>query len=617
MVNHKDRISPEKRLRVLSEVMRVAGASLDMAETFDQVGEQLKQLIDYDRLSFGFLRPGGEELDVYAMTGPDLGRRPGIPLGSSVIGEAVRTERPILVKNYPEDSPHEVSRRVSEELGVHSAMFIPLESKGRVIGVLLIFASQRGKFDEEDLRMAQEIGTYVAVIAEHTLLYEESQEISRVLERNRLAREIHDTLAQSLTGIIWQLNIMENTAQSGGEPALEAIRRVGDLTRECLQEARRAVWNLRSPEESISLEEALQVELDKTAEQGFRTPIEVEGREPEAIDRECHLTVLRIAQEALSNTRHHSQARRVSVDLSYETDGVRLLVSDDGVGFDPSVSSSVPSPTGSGFGMTSMWERVRLIGGQIEVRSAPGMGTRVDAEIPYQQRQELASKPAQAGREIDVFQDDPSTDLVRVLLVDDHEVIRTGIRSMLEQSEEVSVVGEADDGEAAIERIAAIHPDVVLMDIQMPKLDGVETVRKLRELGIDTPVILLSVYAKDEYIFDGLRAGARGYLTKDVGRAELVEAIKTVHGGRSLLQPVIASLLAERIAINEASGLSERQHEVLELLASGARNQEIADQLYLSLRTVKFHIENLYRNLGVRTRTEAVRVARERSILSR
>ena len=149
----------------------------------------------------------------------------------------------------------------------------------------------------------------------------------------------------------------------------------------------------------------------------------------------------------------------------------------------------------------------------------------------------------------------------------------------------------------------------------MPKLDGVETVRRLRQLGIDTPVVLLSVYAKDEYIFDGLRAGARGYLMKDVGRAELVQAIKTVHAGGSLLQPVIANRLVERMAIDQAAGLSERQQEVLQLLASGVRNQEIADQLFLSLRTVKFHIENLYRNLGVRTRTEAVRVARERSIL--
>jgi len=266
--------------------------------------------------------------------------------------------------------------------------------------------------------------------------------------------------------------------------------------------------------------------------------------------------------------------------------------------------------------MTSMRERIRLAGGHIEVRSAPGMGTRVEAEVPYRQRQEQASNDGGASRDIDASQRGLLTDRIRVLMVDDHEMVRQGIRNMLEQTEGISVVGEAGEGEAAIEQILAIHPDVVLMDIQMPKQDGVETVRKLRQLGINTPVILLSVYATDEYIFDGLRAGARGYLMKDVGRAELVEAIKTVHDGGSLLQPVIANRLVERIAIDEASGLSVRQHEVLQLLASGARNQEIADQLFLSLRTVKFHVENLYRKLGVRTRTEAVRVARERSILT-
>ena len=265
--------------------------------------------------------------------------------------------------------------------------------------------------------------------------------------------------------------------------------------------------------------------------------------------------------------------------------------------------------------MTSMRERIRLVGGHIEVRSAPGMGTRVDAEVPYRQRPEQAVNPPWSSQDIESPQSGLLTDLIRVLMVDDHELVRQGIRNTLEQSEGISVVGEAGEGEAAIEQILATHPDVVLMDIQMPKQDGVETVRKLRELGIDIPVILLSVYVKDEYIFDGLRAGAKGYLMKDIGRAELVAAIRTVHEGGSLLQPVIANRLVERMAIDEAAGLSERQQEVLQLLASGARNQEIADQLFLSLRTVKFHVENLYRNLGVRTRTEAVRVARERSIL--
>ena len=231
------------------------------------------------------------------------------------------------------------------------------------------------------------------------------------------------------------------------------------------------------------------------------------------------------------------------------TDVIRLLVSDDGIGFDPSVSSPVRSPAGGGFGMASMRERARLVGGQIEVRSAPGMGTRVDVKVPYRQPREQASILDPTSPVINASQYGLFAERIRVLMVDDHEVVRQGIRNMLDQTDEFSVVGEASDGESAVEQIQAIHPDVVLMDIQMPKLDGVQTVRKLRELGIDTPVILLSVFAKDEYIFDGLRAGARGYLMKDVGQVELMQAIKTVHEGGSLLQPVIASRLAERIAL--------------------------------------------------------------------
>jgi len=459
-------------------------------------------------------------------------------------------------------------------------------------------------------------GATVAVIAKHTLLYEASKETTKLQARNRLAREIHDTLAQSLTGIIWQLNNIERSVQSGGEQASEAIRRVRALTSECLQEARRSLWGLQSPDVPIGLDEALQVELRKTTEQGFRTFIDVEGQEPDPIDGECHFTVLRVAKEALSNVRHHSRAKRVNVDLNYGADSVRLTVSDDGVGFEPSDGDSAPSQAGGGFVMTSMRERIRLAAGNIKVRSAPGMGTRVEAEVPY--RQGRLPNPNDAWARTDTGSPHSASPAYRIkgLMVDDHEVVRQGIRNMLEQTLEISVVGEAGDGEAAVERVLAVHPDVVLMDIQMPKQDGVETVRKLRQLGIDTPVILLSVYVKDEYIFDCLRAGAKGYLTKDVDRAELVAAIKTVHEGGSLLQPMIANRLVERMAIDEAAGLSERQQEVLQLLATGARNQEIADQLFLSLRTVKFHVENLYRNLGVRTQTEAVRVARERSILS-
>ncbi len=157
---------------------------------------------------------------------------------------------------------------------------------------------------------------------------------------------------------------------------------------------------------------------------------------------------------------------------------------------------------------------------------------------------------------------------------------------------------------------------MVLMDIQMPRVDGVEAVQRLRDLGLDTRIILLSVYANDEYIFEGLSAGARGYLMKDVGREELVGAIKTVHEGGSLLQPAIATRLIERMSSEEASGLSKRELEVLSVIASGAQNKEISNQLSLSINTVKFHVANVFRKLGVQNRTEAVRIARERGLLN-
>ena len=212
-------------------------------------------------------------------------------------------------------------------------------------------------------------------------------------------------------------------------------------------------------------------------------------------------------------------------------------------------------------------------------------------------------------------------DLVRVLLVDDQKLMREGLRILLELEPNLEVAGEAADGQAAIESYSALQPDVVLMDIRMPGMDGVEATWRLRERWPQARVIILTTFDDDEYVFEGLRAGALGYLLKDVSGQELAEAVRTVAAGGALVEPSVArKVLAEfsRLAPPARSAgeglpepLTQREREVLQLLARGLRNREIAERLTLAEGTVKNHVTNILQKLGVRDRTQAAVRARD------
>jgi len=210
--------------------------------------------------------------------------------------------------------------------------------------------------------------------------------------------------------------------------------------------------------------------------------------------------------------------------------------------------------------------------------------------------------------------------MISVLLVEDQCLVRSGLRALLDQEADIRVIGEAEDGEQAVKMARDLHPDLILMDIKLPKVDGIEATRQIKEGNGEVEILVLSAYEDDESVFQAIQAGASGYILKDITPSNLVRAIRAVRAGMSTVHPGITRKLLERISLMSrartpgaapihSDGLTAREVEILVGVSKGLSSRELAAKLFVSESTVKSHLRTVYRKIGVRDRSQAVAYA--------
>ena len=211
---------------------------------------------------------------------------------------------------------------------------------------------------------------------------------------------------------------------------------------------------------------------------------------------------------------------------------------------------------------------------------------------------------------------------ITVMIADDHVLMREGLKQLLELGNNIEVIAQSGDGEETIKKAVECKPDVILLDINMPKLNGIEVLRRLKDMGQTSKIIMLTIHDAREYLFETMKIGANGYILKDSDSDSLVKAIKDVYAGKTYLQPSIASMLVDEINskgeenkdLAKIKSLTRREYEVLTLLAEGINNKEIADKLYISEKTVKNHVSNIFKKIKVNDRIQAAIFAYKNNI---
>lgn len=427
---------------------------------------------------------------------------------------------------------------------------------------------------------------------QYAVLEQYSSQVERLTlaeERNRLSKDLHDTMGHSFTSIMMGLETLRSEVNTPeGERKLESLLK---LTRGSLDEVRQYVHQVGAAQDSRTLVESLQA---LTAEFQTLTKVTVRLRtwgEEVQVSQQVKTTLHRCLQESLTNAVRHRQADEIAVNLHFEEKQVRLEVQDNGLGTEE---------LQAGFGLTAMRERASDLQGQVHIHSTPGEGTVVTCTLPRQAEQQ--------------------EEAIRLLLVDGQPSIRESLQAILEREKDFEVVGLAENGEQALEQCERLRPHVVLMDLHMPRMDGVEAAKLVKQKHPGVRVLIMTTFQETEKAVEALRSGADGYLLKSSEPQELSETIRLVHRGvmmiaqdvtNQLIQNYGGGALGEQPAepdkpLPPPSGLTPREMDILQCLSKGLRYKTIAAKLYLSEGTVRNYASTIYTKLGVRNREEAV-----------
>lgn len=489
----------------------------------------------------------------------------------------------------------------------------------------------------------------------------------------------HEQLLQLLSALLIQVNalqtlVAEEQTESTESVSIQHIREtqnniqalrtglatVEQMTRDAMLVVRSQCEEMPLPElEGVTLADALSRLVEETAETlGLSSRVSFSGVDEQGRPKEhelCNATeriLFLIAREALYDVQLRTGARKVRLTLNYGQDDVQMSIEDDGlvVGIPldvvthPEPIYDAPAPPFAGEPLDTiaprstetapvvsilldLHARIEQLGGTLEIQSPGERGTRLSVRAPYTQHTNAAAvasaQPAplaQAPSAVAAHAHDTQA-RVSVLVVDSQAVTRAGLRRLLESYEGIQVVGEAADHVQAVSETLELGPQVVLMDSHLPNGQSMEALRQIKQLNADTRVLLLSAQDREEYLYETLRAGADGYVLKDIAPDELAQAVRAVARGEVQIQAQLAGRLLSRFGkqgrgTSLYESLTTRELEVLRLLARGLRNKEIASRLYVSERTVNFHLANIYQKLNVSGRTEALSRALEQGLIS-